>query len=176
MKDRSKYRHDYYISHKEHELRRQKEYRKENADKIKAHNKSPIRKQCQKKYQSKYQKQYVKRRRKTDINFYLKYKLRARLSSAVKRNQKSGSAVKDLGCTIPEFKKYMESKFQHGMLWDNRGKKWHIDHIIPLAKFNLQDRQQFLIANHYTNLQPLWKKDNVAKGDFSVLDYRNGMF
>jgi hypothetical protein len=62
----------------------------------------------------------------------------------------------------------MESKFQPGMTWDNRGKEWHIDHIIPLATFNLQDRRQFLVACHYTNLQPLWARDNMVKG-MSVL-------
>lgn len=164
MNGRREYRHAYYISHKEHELRRQKEYRRENSDKIKAHNKTPTRKLCQKKYQHKYQRHYIKHRRQTDINFYLRDRLRGRLSCALKRNQKSGSAVTDLGCTIPEFKKYMESKFQPGMTWNNRGKEWHIDHIIPLAQFNLQTRQQFLIACHYTNLQPLWAKDNIVKG------------
>jgi hypothetical protein len=82
----------------------------------------------------------------------------------LKRSQKTGSAVRDLGCTISELKKHLESKFQLGMTWGNRGKEWHIDHIIPLAQFNLQDRQQFLIACHYTNLQPLWAKDNIVKG------------
>jgi hypothetical protein len=168
MKERREYRRAYYLSHKEHELKRQKEYRRENADKIKAHNKSPARKQCQRKYQHKYQKHYIKRRRQTDVNFYLKDRLRSRLYYALKRNQKTGSAVKDLGCTIPELKKHMESKFQPGMTWDNRGKEWHIDHIIPLATFNLQDRRQFLVACHYTNLQPLWARDNMVKG-MSVL-------
>lgn len=164
MKDRREYRHAYYLSHKEHELRRQKEYRRENADKIKAHNQSPTRKQSQKKYQKRYQRQYIKRRRQTDVNFYLKDRLRSRLSKALNRNQKTGSAVKDLGCTISELKKHLESRFQPGMTWDNRGKKWHIDHIIPLVRFNLQDRQQLLIACHYTNLQPLWARDNMSKG------------
>ena len=164
MKDRRKYRHAYYLFHKDHELRKQKEYRKSNADKIRVHNKSPARRQCQKKYQHKYQKQYVSLRRKTDVNFYLKSRLRGRLSCALKRNQKAGSAIADLGCTIPELKKHLESKFQTGMTWDNRGKEWHIDHVIPLARFNLQDRQQFLVACHYTNLQPLWARDNIVKG------------
>ena len=45
MKNRKEYRHAYYISHKEDELRKQKKYRRENADKIKAHENSLTRKQ-----------------------------------------------------------------------------------------------------------------------------------
>lgn len=180
MLDRKEYRHQYYLSHREDELRKQKEYREANSEKIQAHEKSSERRkyqlQYQKKYQPVYQRQYIKTRRKIDINFYLKDRLRSRLSKALNRNQKSGSAVRDLGCTIPELKRYIESKFQTGMTWSNRGKDWHIDHIIPLTKFNLQNRQQFLIACHYTNLQPLWAKDNIAKNNLSLFDFKDGMF
>lgn len=89
--------------------------------------------------------------------------LRNRLRRAVFRNQKSGSAVQDLGCSITEFIKYLEFKFQLGMNWENYG-QWHIDHIIPLIKFNLGKREEFLKACHYTNLQPLWAKENLVKG------------
>lgn len=40
---------------------------------------------------------------------------------------------------------------------------WHLDHIVPLYKFDLTDHKQFLKANHYTNLQPLWGKCNLIK-------------
>ena len=58
---------------------------------------------------------------------------------------------------------YFESKFIAGMSWDNYG-KWHIDHIVPLSSFNLLDPEQVKVACHYTNLQPLWAKDNLKKG------------
>ena len=84
---------------------------------------------------------------------------------AIKSNQKAGSAVRDLGCSIKEFKACIESKFQHGMTWDNHGfHGWHLDHIIPLSKFDLTDREEFLKACHYTNIQPLWAYDNLSKG------------
>jgi hypothetical protein len=50
------------------------------------------------------------------------------------------------------------------MSWGNYG-QWHIDHIIPLSSFNLLEEQQFKIACHYTNLQPLWAKENLSKGN-----------
>jgi hypothetical protein len=60
-------------------------------------------------------------------------------------------------------KAYLEAKFKPGMSWDNYG-EWHIDHIIPLNDFELTIREQFLDAVHYTNLQPLWKAENLSKG------------
>jgi hypothetical protein len=109
---------------------------------------------------------YYNNRRKTDIQFKLQAILRSRLYSAVKDNRKKGSAVKDLGCTIEQLKQHLESKFQPGMSWDNHTLDgWHIDHIKPLSSFDLSDRKQLLEACHYTNLQPLWAKDNLTKSD-----------
>ena len=107
----------------------------------------------------------IQLRKQTDVNFRLRVNLRRRVNAAVKRNQRAGSAVKDLGCTIPEFKLYIESKFSSGMTWENYG-KWHLDHIIALCKFDLSIREQFLAGTHYTNYQPLWGKDNCRKNKF----------
>jgi hypothetical protein len=116
-------------------------------------------------------------RKNTDPQFMMARNLRSRLRHAINGKYKAGSAVKDLGRSISDFIKYIESKFLMGMTWYNwRKDGWHLDHIIPLSKFNLQDRQQFLIANHYTNLHPMWAKDNLTKSNLSVLDYTDGMF
>ena len=101
-----------------------------------------------------------------DIQYRLASVLRSRLTDAIRNNQKSGSAVRDLGCTIPELKFYIEGKFQDKMSWDNWGvNTWHIDHVIPLAYFDLSNREQFLKAVHYTNLQPMWAIENYSKHD-----------
>ena len=90
------------------------------------------------------------------------------MGQAIKNNFKAGSAVNDLGCSIDFLYKYLEVKFQPGMTWKNWGRKgWHIDHVTPLDWFDLANREQFLTANHYTNLQPLWWKDNLSKGSRS---------
>lgn len=62
-------------------------------------------------------------------------------------------------CTIPE------ESFLDGMNWGNYGapKGWHVDHIRPCASFNLSDPEQQGECFHYTNLQPLWAKDNIKK-------------
>jgi hypothetical protein len=139
---------------------RLKAYRLANADKIKVTQKAYRAANLDKK------NAYNSNRLKTDIQYRICKRLRNRLNRALKNNKKTGSAVKDLGCTINEFKTYLESKFQSGMTWNNWGSKgWHIDHIKPLASFDLTDRQQLLMACHYTNLQPLWAKDNLIKSD-----------
>ena len=110
------------------------------------------------------QKKLYKREQRKNPLHRLKDNLRSRLSKAIKNNYKSGSAIKDLGCTVQEFRAYLESRFTEGMTWGNYG-KWHIDHIIPLNSFDLSDSEQLKKACHYTNLQPLWAEANIAKSD-----------
>ena len=106
---------------------------------------------------------YRKKREETDINFKIATRLRSRLYKAIKDSAKKGSAVNDLGCSISFLKQHLESLFSFGMSWENYG-KWHVDHIKPLVSFDLTIREQFLKACHFTNLQPLWAKDNISKG------------
>lgn len=91
--------------------------------------------------------------------------LRTRLKSVLKGKVKRGSAVRDLGCSIDELKTHLESMWQPGMTWENHGVHcWHIDHIYPLSKSDLVNPEELRKACHYTNLQPLWWQDNIAKG------------
>jgi len=106
---------------------------------------------------------YNREKLNNDINYKLVKNLRTRLNCAMKNNQKTGSAIKDLGCSIDELKKQFENQFQKGMTWDNYG-EWHIDHIKPLSSFNLSNNIEFKKACHHTNLQPLWATDNLIKG------------
>jgi hypothetical protein len=146
----------YYENNKNTILKRSKDYYSFNKEYDKVYNK--INKKKRNDYKSSY--------RKNNIQYKLSSNLRSRLKSAIKCNYKSGSAVKDLGCSIDELKTYLESKFSPGMTWDNWSLDgWHIDHIKPLASFDLTDRKQLLEACHYTNLQPLWASDNLTKSD-----------
>lgn len=139
---------------------RRKKYRQENREKVSEQRRRKYLKNKDKEYAYHYNKL------KTDENYYLKTILRARVNNFLRGNGiKAGSAVNDLGCTISEFKAHLESKFTEGMSWENRG-QWHIDHIIPLCKFDLTNRNQFLKACHYTNMQPLWAIDNLRKNKF----------
>ncbi len=89
--------------------------------------------------------------------------LRARLGKAVER--KSNSTKNLLGCTIKELREHLEEQFKDGMTWNNYGVKgWHIDHIKPCIQFDLIKEEEQEKCFHYTNLQPLWAKDNLRKG------------
>lgn len=138
----------YYYKNKERLLKKQKEYYLKNSIKVK-------------KYSLDYQKNQVR----TNKNYHLARVLRSRLSHALNGRARVGSCIKDLGCSIEELKIYLESQFKEGMSWDSYGLRgWHIDHKKSLIKFDLTDRKQFLEACHYTNLQPMWWRENISKG------------
>ena len=148
----------YYENNKEKHKVRQQKWVENNQEKIIL-------------YQKEYRKthkyaDYEKKRSNVDIQFKVLKNLRSRLRIALKNTQKSGSAVADLGCTIAELIIHLESQFKEGMSWDNhRIDGWHIDHIQPLSKFDLTNREALLKACHYTNLQPLWARENLLKSN-----------
>lgn len=98
--------------------------------------------------------------------------LRARIYNAIKRqskdkgrsDRKAMPTMQLVGCTTAQLRAHLESMFQSGMGWHNQG-QWHIDHIIPCASFDLSQPDQQAKCFHWTNLQPLWAKDNLAKSD-----------
>ena len=103
-------------------------------------------------------------KRKQDPMFTMIRRLRNRLWYALhlKGWQKNSNFDKYIGCTHKELIVYLESKFQPGMTWENKG-QWHIDHIIPLS--SATSEAQLYDLCHYSNLQPLWAKDNIKKGN-----------
>jgi hypothetical protein len=109
-------------------------------------------------------RKYVKNRRLANINFRVASNLRSRISMAVMNNFKHSTLSEYLGCSISELKIYLESKFKPNMTWENYG-EWEIDHIYPLAKADLTDRETFMRVCHHSNLQPLWKSENRSKKD-----------
>ena len=163
--------HEKYLKNKNRILKRVKSYYYQNREKklLYAKKYNLINKNKHIEYRIKNKKRANERVRnllKTNINFRISKSLRRRFSKVFSGILKSGSAVRDLGCSVEEFKKYIESKFQPGMTWENYGfYGWHLDHITPLDAFNLSDRNQFLVACHYTNYQPLWAQDNFIKNN-----------
>lgn len=147
----------YYQKNKDKIYNKYKEYRQawalNNEDKIKKSrdNRKPRR-------SARY-----KERIKNDVKFKLQRILRDRIKSALKRGYKRGIAIRDLGCSIEKLILWLEMKFKEGMTWNNHG-EWHIDHIQPLSSFDLTNPDGFKRACHFTNLQPLWAKENLSKG------------
>jgi len=109
-----------------------------------------------------------------DTNYNISIALRRSIIGALKRQKirKHRKTEELLGTDRQTARKHIESLFQPGMNWKNHGVghgKWHIDHIIPCASFDLKCPVQQLACCHYKNLQPLWAIDNIKKG--AKLDY-----
>ena len=176
---RCTYRMLYYQLNKDKILARKREYRLANIEKCltierEEHKKYRIRSRKNSKdywirnKEKLLQMQSVrnKRKRVSDTQYRLSCVLRERLNKVLRGKQKLGSAVNDLGCTVEYLVQHIESQFQPGMSWSNWGKHgWHIDHIRPLSSFNLENKEEFLAACSYKNLQPMWAEENLKKGD-----------
>jgi hypothetical protein len=90
--------------------------------------------------------------------------IRSRVRSVLKLGYKSANTETLLGCSVKELQTYIELRFLPEMTWQNYGfYGWHIDHIKPLSSFDLNNPEEQQKAFHYTNLQPLWAKDNLQK-------------
>lgn len=112
--------------------------------------------------------QWDKDRRIKDPNYRIACNMRSRLSKALRGLIKQSSAIDDLGCSLDEFRLYLESRFEPGMSWDNYGhgiNKWNIDHIEPLSGSDLSDPKVQKRLSHYTNLRPMWHIENIKKGN-----------
>lgn len=148
-----------------------KKYYKNNPEKIKAYQEQN--KEKRKVYMIGYQKQNKEKtnklrseRRKTDPNFKIITSLRSQQNRAIKRNQKTGSTIDYLGCSIEYFKKYIEDQFVEGMSWDNWSMDgFHLDHQIPLSIVDLNDESDLRHVLHYTNLQPMFASENIRKSN-----------
>lgn len=106
--------------------------------------------------------------RDNDPQFKIKHQTRnvvARICRVIKTKRRAlrTRTFEFLGCDYETAQKHIASQFRPGMTWANHGDTWEVDHIRPLASFDLTDHNQRLAACHYTNLQPLTPKENRAK-------------
>ncbi len=106
---------------------------------------------------------------KEDVIYQIINNLASRINNELaKRNIKRIITYSEyLGCTPSFFKAYLENKFTGKMNYDNYG-KWEVDHIFPVSKINFNDASDILRCFHYTNLQPLWKPDNMKKSNKTI--------
>jgi 5-methylcytosine-specific restriction endonuclease McrA len=89
----------------------------------------------------------------------------AAIRRALRGQYKTSTLSDRLGYSTAELRKHIERCFKPGMTWSAFHKgDIHIDHIIPLKTFDLTDQSQVRSAYALTNLQPMWAKDNIAKG------------
>jgi hypothetical protein len=138
-----------YSENKEVHLKRTKRWREENKEYHKKlvndhyHNNKD------------YYRQWNQTKYDTDPLFRLRHAINSLIHHHLKEG-KSQSSIDYLGCTIQEYKTYLEPMFTSEMNWDNYGSYWEIDHIYPLAKGG---------SFYYTNTQPLTITENRVKSD-----------
>lgn len=89
---------------------------------------------------------------------------------------KSVASLQLFGCTVQQLKQHLETQFKPGMTWENYGSEWHIDHIIPLAAFDLKKLGEQMKAFRWNNLQPLWAGENWTKGDRTICQKEFALF
>lgn len=113
---------------------------------------------------------YIKRKRLIDSNYKIQNNIGNRLRSVLKNNnvRKNNRTLEYVGCSIEELRQYIERQFVKGMSWDNYG-EWEIDHIYPISRFDFTIEENIYKAMNYKNLQPLWKIDNIRKGNKIVI-------
>ena len=152
----------YSIDHKEQIKKQQSEYRIANWDKKKAINNKWRREN--------YGKMKADPNRAQEL---AEYKIKTNTSRRIREMlgvEKSEASMKYVGCSIPEFRTYLENQFEEGMSWNNYGSNddknvrvWHIDHRLPCDAFDMSNKFQVQACFHYTNLQPMWAVENIIK-------------
>jgi len=164
-----KYRKEYYEANKE----KISKYYIDNAEEKKAYGKQRFKNNPEyyKQYNienkdryNEYWRQYRKDRKKNDPEFKLINAIRDRINSAIAKGYKKCKSKDLLGCEISEAREYIEAKFTAEMNWSNHGEVWELDHIKPIASFDLTSIEEQHKCFHYTNLQPLIVQENRRKG------------
>lgn len=105
-----------------------------------------------------YQAEYMRNKRANDLDYRIRDAVSTRINYALTVGyiNKKDSTIEELGCTIKEYKVYLEQQFDKNMNWDNYGTYWEIDHIVPVSKNG---------SLHYTNTQPLTINENRSLGN-----------
>lgn len=163
-----------YNQNREQLLDQKREYYIRNLDSIKEYrerNKARMRLQNRNWHQNN-KERCRERKRKTSQAYRqrpeikLRMAYRRRMNKLLRGDIKPARSLEILGCTLDEFKSHIENQFKPGMTWDNHGiHGWHIDHVIPCSRFDLTDPEHIKRCFHFSNLQPLWAKENLQKSN-----------
>jgi len=124
----------------------------------------------QEKVQDYYKEKYLKNTLKEKYNQKIKTDIIDRLIDNLRKRAYpytrniNLTVLELLGCSRDELKNLLEKKFTKNMTFENYG-EWEIDHIRPLASFNLKSIDEIKICFNHNNIQPLWKSENRSKKD-----------
>jgi hypothetical protein len=154
----------YYENNKNSQLKKCVEYVKKNLEKTRDY---------QKKYRkenwgklSEYRRTHNREKYNNDPIYKVQRCIRHRVNEFFKsvNTKKSNKTMTIVGCTPIELKNHIEKQFKEGMSWENYGfYGWHVDHIIPMS--SAKTIEEIEKVSHFTNLQPLWRDENLKKGN-----------
>lgn len=107
--------------------------------------------------------------RRADPGRRIAHSIRSSIAIQVRHGKakKASRTTELLGCDIAQFRAHIEALWLEGMCWENWGRQrgcWQLDHIRPVASFDLTDPAQQKQCFHFSNYQPLWAEDNRRKG------------
>ena len=117
-----------------------------------------------------YHRQYQHARSRSDPSFRIGNLLRRRLHESIVRDDGNCRYADLIGIGNALVRLWIEFQWEPGMSWDNHG-EWHIDHVLPIARFDLVDPAHRAVCFAWTNLSPLWKPDNIRKSS-SILPWQ----
>lgn len=98
------------------------------------------------------------------IHKLTKSSLCSSVSIALKKTTLDDKYNKHLDCKMGLYKEWLAFTMDFSVMNDlNYGKVWHIDHVIPVDKFDLTNEQDKKDCFHWMNTTPLLSKDNMNK-------------
>lgn len=106
-------------------------------------------------------------RYRLDPEFRFKQLCTKRIQGAFrdKGMQKSNKTVSYLNSSISWLIGWLKFCFSLEMTMENHGEHWHMDHVIPVNTFNLNDPKQVELCFSWYNLSPLKASENLSKSD-----------
>tara|TARA_R110002124_G_C8668688_1_gene491008 strand:+ start:46 stop:621 length:576 start_codon:yes stop_codon:yes gene_type:complete len=174
-----KYAREYRLKNKEKVSEYNKQYRLKNINVINARmikwreeNRERLNAEARSPEAKKRQRERDREKRKNST-FHLITMVRRRIHYILggrETGYKTLSTLELLGVkNIETVWEHLEKYFKPGMTRKNNTVHgWHIDHHIPInyfkKNFNFMDLEVQKKCFHYTNLRPLWAKDNLKKG------------
>lgn len=105
-----------------------------------------------------------KLRRVEDPMFAIKESMKVRIFDLLK-NVKVDKCNDLFGASKAQMMKWLEYQFTENITWDNFGDVWQVDHVIPIAFFDISVREEHFLCFNWTNLTPLRKELNCSKSD-----------
>ena len=122
-----------------------------------------------------HRRDYDKERYDTNPLVRLHSVMRSSIYRSLNGDKDNMSWEKLVGYTRSDLKLHLETKFQEGMTWENAGTYWHIDHIVPMCRFNIKSYHDDAFKKCWSlqNLQPLLSDDNLRKNDTISEEWNN---